>query len=474
MWALFFLISFNYTILRNLKETLLITAPGSGAETTLFAKFYFVFPCAILFTIGYAKLSNILSKKALFYTVISIFLFVFALFAFVLFPHRDVLHPQSTADALQKMLPEGMMGLVAIFRNWTFVLFYIFAELWGGFLLSLMFWGFANEISKVSEAKRFYALFGIGANLALLIAGFLTIFVGNIRRQLPPAVDAWEVSLYILIGTVIVLGFAIMGVYAYINHYVLTDPRFQNNERELNKQQPKLSLKESFFYLIKSPHMGLLALLVISYGMSMNIIEVTWKNELRLQYPMACDYSKFLGYFSAITGLLTIVMILFVGGNVIRRFGWLVASMITPFVLLGTGIIFFALVLFRTELASVISALGTTPLMLAVIVGTLQNMVTKSSKYALFDPTKEMVYIPLDQEQKVKGKAAIDVVAARFGKSGGSLMQQGLLFIFGSMSAITPFLALILIAVNIVWIVAAKALSKRMVLSEPIPTEDFL
>ncbi|CAN0247010.1 unnamed protein product [Scytosiphon promiscuus] len=33
------------------------------------------------------------------------------------------------------------------------------------------FWGFANDIVSVSEAKRFYPLFGLGANVALVFSG---------------------------------------------------------------------------------------------------------------------------------------------------------------------------------------------------------------------------------------------------------------------------------------------------------------
>ncbi len=105
--------------------------------------------------------------------------------------------------------------------------------------------------------------------------------------------------------------------------------------------------------------------------------------------------------------------------------------------------------------------LGVTPLFIGVIIGTVQNIMTKSCKYSLFDPTKEMAYIPLDQESKVKGKAAIDVVGARLGKAGGSLLQQGLIVAFGSLAAITPYLAGILMVVIFGWMAAGRSLGKQ-------------
>lgn len=463
MFLMFFCISFNYTILRDTKDTLIVTAPGSGAEAIPFIKVWLVVPCAVLFMIIYAKLSNSLSKQKLFYTVVSPFLIFFALFALVLYPNRDALHPTDVADKLQAILPQGLMGLVAIFRNWTYALFYVLAELWGSVMLSLMFWGFANDITRVGEAKRFYALFGIGANLALLCSGPAIVLVSDIRRHVPEGVDAWGISLNLLMSMVIIAGFIIIATYWWINRNVLTDARFYNPNEQTSKkkEKPKLGLAESFLYLARSPYILCLAILVIAYGISINIVEVTWKSQLKLQYPNSNDYSTFMGYFSTMTGAVTVLMMLFVGGNVMRKFGWGTAAVITPIVLLITGSIFFSLVIFRGNLSGVIAALGTTPLMLAVVIGTIQNIMSKSCKYALFDPTKEMAYIPLDQEQKVKGKAAIDVVGARLGKSGGSLIQQGLLVAFGTIGAITPILAAILAVVIIAWVIAARSLNKQ-------------
>ena len=104
--------------------------------------------------------------------------------------------------------------------------------------------------------------------------------------------------------------------------------------------------------------------------------------------------------------------------------------------------------------------MGFSPVVLAVLFGQAQNIMSKSTKYSLFDPTKEMAYVPLDQESKVKGKAAIDVVGARLGKSGGALINQGLIIAFGSLAAITPYVAGILFLIIFVWIYSAKSLGK--------------
>ncbi|MEL7432070.1 MAG: NTP/NDP exchange transporter [Chlamydiota bacterium] len=462
MFFMFFLISFNYTILRDAKDAIIVTAKGSGAEAVPFLKLYGTLPCAILFFFIYSKLSNKLSKEGLFYAAIVPFIIFFGLFALVIYPNREFLHPHAFADTLQSTLPQGFMGLIALIRNWSFSLFYVMSELWGSVALSLLFWGFANDIMKVTEAKRFYSVLGLGANLALMVSGPLITYFSRVQSSLPPGVDPWEYSLNWLMGLVVLSGLTVVGIYYWMGKNVLTDPRFYNpSEVVKKKSKPKLSMKESFKYLFSSKYLACVAMLVIGYGISINIVEVTWKSQLKLQYPTPNEYAAFMGQFSYYTGFVTSLMMLFVGGNVVRMFGWGITAAVTPIVLLLTGSVFFSFVIFRDGFTPFIASLGTSPLMLAVIIGMVQNIMSKSCKYSLFDPTKEMSYIPLDPEMKVKGKAAIDVVGARLGKSGGALLQQGLILTLGSIAAMTPYVAVILIAIISLWLMAVRSLNSQ-------------
>lgn len=453
MLLMFFFILFNYTVLRDTKDTLVVTAAGGGSIIP-FLKFWGVVPSAIIFMVVYSMLSNRLSKQALFTVSVVPFLVFFAAFALVIYPNTELLHPTKSADALSNLLGSNFDGLIAIYRYWTFSLFYIMSELWGSVALSLLFWGFANDTTRVTEAKRFYSLFGLGGNFALIISGQLIVYFSQRYTG-----DSFNIALNILMALVVGSGLIVLGLYWYLQKKVLTDPRFYAaTDIKKKKEKPKLGFVDGLRFLCRSKYLGCLAILVMAYGISINLVEVTWKDQLHHQYPIASQYSAFMGKFSMTTGTMTILMMLFVGGNVMRRFGWGTAALFTPVVLAITGLGFFSFVIFKDSMAGFVAMMGTTPLFLAVIFGAVQNIFSKSSKYSLFDPTKEMAYIPLDEDSKVKGKAAIDVVGARLGKSGGALLQQFLILSLG-FSAMAPWVAGILAVIIGCWILAARSLS---------------
>jgi len=461
---MFFCILFDYTILRDTKDVLVITAPKSGAEIIPFLKTYVNLPGAIGFTVLYSKLTNKFSRETVFYGVVSTFLAFFALFATVIYPCQGFLHPHAFCDWLAALLPVGFAAPIAIIRNWTYAVFYTMAELWGSVVVSLMFWGFANEVSTVGEAKKYYPLFGLGANVALIFSGLYVRKVSGMRRTWAAlggaaGIDPWGRSLKYLMGGVVGVGLCLLGCFRYLQTQVITDPECMDQvAAKKAKTKTSMGLKESAAYLANSKYIRSLATLVIAYGMSINIVEVSWKSKLKAAFPNPNDYSEFMGAFSAATGSVTLGMML-LSRRIFKVFGWGFAALVTPSVIAGTGGVFFGLLLFNQQLLPLVAALGTTPLMLAVVVGALQNIFSKSAKYSLFDPCKEMAYIPLDAEQKTKGKAAVDVIGNPLGKSGGSLIQQAMIFAFGSLAASTPYLAAVLAVVVFLWIKSARDLS---------------
>ncbi|XP_057968982.1 plastidic ATP/ADP-transporter-like [Malania oleifera] len=452
---MFFCILFNYTILRDTKDVLVVTAQGSSAEIIPFLKTWVNLPMAVGFMLLYTKLANVLSKQALFYTVILPFIAFFGAFGFVLYPLSHFVHPTALADKLLAALGPRFLGPLAIMRIWSFCLFYVMAELWGSVVISVLFWGFANQITTIEEAKRFYPLFGLGANVALIFSGRTVKYFSNLRKNLGPGVDGWAISLKGMMSIVVLMGLVICFLYWWVNNFVPLPTRSKKK-----KEKAKMGTMESLKFLVSSKYIRDLATLVVAYGISINLVEVTWKSKLKAQFPSPNEYSSFMGDFSSCTGIATFTMML-LSQFIFSKYGWGVAATITPTVLLLTGVGFFSLILFGDPLAPVIGKFGMTPLLAAVYVGALQNIFSKSAKYSLFDPCKEMAYIPLDEDTKVKGKAAIDVVCNPLGKSGGALIQQFMILTFGSLANSTPYLGGILMVIVVAWLAAARSLDTQ-------------
>jgi ATP:ADP antiporter, AAA family len=373
--------------------------------------------------------------------------------------HRPVCrHAEFCIDLLDKV-GERFSGPIAIVRNWTFCLFYVMAELWGSVVVSVLFWGFANTIATVDEAKDFYPLFGLWANIALVFSGQAVRYFSDVRARLPPGVDGWGYSLRGMMSMVVGFGLVICALRRYLQ--VTTVDRLAGDlpKKKKKKVVGHMSVGESFIFLAKSSYIRAMATIVVAYGISINLVEVTWKSRLKAQYPDPNDYSTFMGNFSTVTGIVTFTLMCVSRWVIMKHFGWGFAANITPIVLGITGILFFALILFSAPLTPTLAGLGFTPLLAAVMVGAAQNIFSKGAKYSLFDPTKEMAYIPLDDEIKTKGKAAIDVICNPLGKSGGALIQQFMIIGFGSLAASTPYLAVILVGMILLWIQAVSVLA---------------
>jgi AAA family ATP:ADP antiporter len=468
-----FCILFNYTLLRDTKDTIVVNSAGAGAIS--FLKLYCVTPSAILFVIFYAKLTNILSRENVFYAVVMPFLIFFGAFAFIIYPNLQALHPSAESIAALKLAHPTLVGFIDIYAYWSFSLFYVLSEIWGSAMIALMFWQFANHVVRMRESKRFYGLFAVVGNLSLILSGQLVRYCSeDIKQYFSTPEEAWQMSLYLLMGSVVVFGALAMAIYRWMHTTVLTDKRFFDPEEAgvPKKKKEKPSLVESLKLILRSPELGFIALLIMAYGITINLIEVQWKNQLGLYFGGdKGGYNAFMGNFSTLSGLFTILFGLLVGSNILRRVSWFTAAVITPLVITLGGVIFFAFIFAKDWVDFILTAIATSPVAAASFLGAGIVIISKGIKYILFDSTKEMAYIPLDDELKTKGKAAVDVIGGRAGKAGGAFVQSNLQMILaavglsagaGEVAVTAPYAFVIFAVICLLWFFAVKGLSTKV------------
>lgn len=463
MLFLLFFICVSYSVLRNLKDAVILTAKHSGAEVIPFIKVWGIFPAAIGATWLYTRLNRYFNKASVFYITISSFLIYFLIFAFILYPNSEKLHLHALGNWLATVLPEGFQGLIALIRNWTFTSFYIISELWATLLMTVIYWGFVNDVTCVGEAKRTYGILNIGSNVAPILGGSLALIFSRpfTLSFLPSTENPWEQTICQLILLIVVLGIACMGLYAWINRYVLTS--LEEKETCLIKQEIKkrLSIRESVKYIFRSRYLVPLAIIVLGYNISINLTDVLWKAQLKSVFSNPNIMLEHMNKITIGIGILATIGALFFS-VLITRLGWTFTAVIAPAIMTVTAIGFFTFIFCADALAAFSAAIfGLAPFAMAVYCGSLQNCLSKACKYSVFDASKEMAFLPLDSESKLKGKAAIDGLGSSLGKSGSSLIYQGCIILMGSVSLSAPFVAALLFSVLIAWVVSTFYLGKQ-------------
>ena len=82
--VIIFLVCFNYSILRNAKDTVVVLAKGSGAKVIPCIKMIALLPGAILATWIYTKLASRFRRETVFHIIVTGFVAFFLFFTFFL------------------------------------------------------------------------------------------------------------------------------------------------------------------------------------------------------------------------------------------------------------------------------------------------------------------------------------------------------------------------------------------------------
>ena len=418
-------------------------------EVLYYLKVFAVMPYIILLTILYSKISKTVDRDTRFNIFIGYFLAFFALSSLFFIPNLQMLRFDQLGDFLTTNYPK-MKGLWEAVRYWPLSLLYVHAEAWGTLVLSVLFWTFVNEITNSKQAKRFYGFLSLGSSIGMVAAGvFLKLFKHTFDLQL----------VFITLFTALLL--VIYNVFA---RDIRSNPALYQVVHKPKAKKAKMSLWQSFAFLFKSSYLAHIATLVLCYNMFISLFESVWKNSIKELLVSTNDptiSAEIYGNQNIYNAITTLIITFLLSAPIMRK-GWRFAASFTPVVALGCTIIFFVFLFFQNSLGFITDFFEMTPIKIAVMVGLLNVVFIKSAKYILFDTTKERAYIPLDEESKVRGKAAVDGVGSRLGKSLGSFLLTMVLVPFfgdGDIRNVRPYVFVIVLVLLIVWIVVVYRLS---------------
>lgn len=447
----FFLIVFIYHTLKDLKDALVITASSAGAEVIPFIKIWGMLPLAILTSYLFAKLYNRHGREKSLYVVVTTLLFSYLLFAFVLHPNSDFFALTGVGAGLKATLPLGCKGFVAMISNWHYTFFYMSAELWSIFVMSIFFWGFVNSTTTVVEASKFYPLCMFVGNFAGILSGQFSHYLS---QHLAPMIS-WETTLQLIVVLVSIGGGAIMWINRSLASGIVIP---------LSKKASKnaYTFKDNIATVLRSPQLLSLTLLVVGFGITTNLIEVVWKENIKKLYPLAQDYNAFINQLTSLIGVLAVMMAL-CSRWLFQNLSWTNVALIVPCTFFATSLFFFGSLLLPKELVeNLSSSMGVSTLYLVVLFGSIHYVLAMTAKYTLFDATKEIAFLSIEFDERIRAKSVIDSIGSRLGKSGSSSLYQFLLIAFGSTAGHISVIALFSMAMICVTIFATKKLGEHL------------
>lgn len=455
--------------MQPLKKTIIMTA-GAGAEILPYMKPFAVLPCSLVVTWYFLYLIHKFDRNRVFRILILSFLGYFALYTFILRPYREVLCADTLATILENYLPNNFNAAPTMVRYWMDTLFYVAAELWGSAILSTLMWGIVNEISTYEEAKNYYAYFTVAINSSGIFAGQLLsqIMCSPYNESIAYGRSQWDqcfLKVMLVIFAVTSLTLLIFRNFVNAGFSETAHDRetlCEKTDRKSKKKQ--LGLFQSISSLLKSPHLLYIATIVIGYNLVYNLSDVVLNKQIHTAY--ANDFNAlttFLGNIDKYKSLLATFLALFVSRYCLNNFGWTFAALVTPVAYIVTGSLFYMSFIFNIHGWTGYTAfMAIDPTVFILYLGGLHFCATKGTKYSLFDATKEMSYLGLDSHEKTSGKAVIDGVASRFGKSGGSFIMFALFALVGNdISLATPYIFAIVMFISFLWLIAVVNLGKR-------------
>ncbi|THF81747.1 Npt1/Npt2 family nucleotide transporter [Cohnella fermenti] len=331
--------------------------------------------------------------------------------------------------ALSALVAVSRLGVAAELR-WVFPVIYIAFDVFN-FLMIVCFWQFATAVMDQRRAKKTIGMVGSGGIAGGIVSGF------GLKLLVPLLGTA---NLILVYGTLQLL--ALVTVIALRRRLPNPQETFAEQTRKPAEkgQRQAPAKKEKLFRSV--PHLKFVSVMAGTLVVSLTLIDYQFK--VVLKETLANDaLAGFMGSFYGFSGILALLVQLFVAGRILTRFGVMTALLVFPIALLAGSL---GLLLYPV---------------LAVAV------VVKGSDKVLGDTihssVNQLIMFPVPPEWRNRAKSFLDGVVRNGAKGVAALCLLGLSPFLSA--AQLGYIALALLVICITAAVMVKGSYLRMLLS---------
>ena len=445
MLIVLFYVSFVYSILRTLKLTILLADPDLPSQAISYLKIFGIMPAAMIFTWLAMSMQSGLGQKKTFLGMNFLFAGIFAILTLIILPNKE----------LYKLHFSGSHELIALINSWYITLFYVSAEMWSSIMLNMLCWGIIIEITDLKESKRLYALFSLAANLATYAAGWWgsSTIDAQVSYFMQTSTPTWEQS---LLFQMCVLWTAQLLIIMFFQAAISSQEIAQ--QKTLDKKV-RLGFWKSVEIAWKNPIVRNVSIMMISFNIIYHLVDVIHNDYVRTVFasnPKAIN--SYLNLVGKYLGIYSIIFSLFLSGSFVRRFGIFSSLLFTP-------VLWSALTIL--DFMSAAGWIGEVPFSWANVAIPIHLLsfslilsVGRAAKFTIFDTAKEMSFLSLSLQDKRLGKASVDGLTSRLGKTGGAWLVIMILGQLGTLTAAILPLKFAMICAYGLWFWSVFALIK--------------
>ena len=267
---------------------------------------------------------------------------------------------------------------------WVSRSFYVWVNVFNMFIISL-FWSYMNDSFSKQQAKRLFSAVAAGGTAGALTGPIITAsLVETVGLGYLLLVSAGILSLTII---------CILKIKKLVFITEYSENHQSSNPKEITNKRLKGGVLDGIKLTFQSPYLRMIASFGIVFAIISTFLSIELATAIEKTFTSSQERTKLFSLADLAVNSLTLFLQFFITGRLINWISYKRTLLILPIIFT------FGFVL-----------IGFFPMFVSLIA---LSVITRAGKYAILNPTSEMLFSIISREEKYKAKNFIDTAVVR-------------------------------------------------------------